>query len=188
MILRHTLLLTVVGPLLAAASEKGLVRLAFLHEGYEYRTHARALARNLAHAGGEADAEVVPEEDPGAFDDQARQLGEYFIGRRQRFDLPLDLRGTAFQKRVWDALRAIPLGETRTYGEIARAVGAPAQAVGQACGANPLPILIPCHRVRAADGLGGYCGSSEEGWGLAMKRRLLALEGAAFSDGARRRA
>ncbi|EGO94805.1 methylated-DNA--[protein]-cysteine S-methyltransferase, partial [Acidiphilium sp. PM] len=103
-------------------------------------------------------------------------------------DLALAPAGTEYQRRVWAYLRTIPRGETRTYGEVARDVGGSARAVGGANRANPIPILIPCHRVRAADGLGGYCGSSEEGWGLAMKRRLLALEGAAFSDGARRRA
>ena len=174
MVLRHTLLLTVVGPLLAAASEKGLVRLAFLHEGYEYRTHARALARNLAHAGGETDAEVVPEEDPGAFDDLARQLGEYFIGRRQRFDLPLDLRGTRFQLAVWRRLARIPYGQLRSYKQIAAEIERPAatRAVGQAVGDNPVVIVLPCHRVIGRDG--GLVGF---GGGMTLKAQLLRLEG-----------
>jgi AraC family transcriptional regulator of adaptative response/methylated-DNA-[protein]-cysteine methyltransferase len=87
--------------------------------------------------------------------------------------LPLDIRGTVFQRRVWDELRRIPRGETRTYQEIARAVGAPAavRAVGSACGANPVALVVPCHRaVRTDGGLGGYA------WGLKRKKKLLALE------------
>jgi AraC family transcriptional regulator, regulatory protein of adaptative response / methylated-DNA-[protein]-cysteine methyltransferase len=87
--------------------------------------------------------------------------------------LPLDIRGTLFQRRVWDELRRIPRGETRTYREIARAIGAPAavRAVGSACGANPVALVVPCHRaVRTDGGLGGYA------WGIARKKRLLALE------------
>ena len=87
--------------------------------------------------------------------------------------LPLDIRGTVFQRRVWDELRRIPRGETRTYREIARAVGAPAavRAVGSACGANPVALVVPCHRaVRTDGGLGGYA------WGLKRKKKLLALE------------
>ena len=87
--------------------------------------------------------------------------------------LPLDVRGTVFQRRVWDELRRIPRGETRTYGEIARAIGAPAavRAVGSACGANPLALVVPCHRaVRTDGGLGGYA------WGIRRKKKLLALE------------
>jgi AraC family transcriptional regulator of adaptative response/methylated-DNA-[protein]-cysteine methyltransferase len=89
--------------------------------------------------------------------------------------LPLDIRATSFRTRVWDALRAIPLGETRTYGEIAQAIGAPraARAVGQACKTNPVALLIPCHRVVASNGLGGYAG------GLERKKRILARERAA---------
>lgn len=87
--------------------------------------------------------------------------------------VPLDIRGTVFQRRVWEALRRIPRGETRTYGEIAREIGAPAavRAVGSACGANPVALVVPCHRaVRTDGGLGGYA------WGLGVKKRLLELE------------
>jgi AraC family transcriptional regulator, regulatory protein of adaptative response / methylated-DNA-[protein]-cysteine methyltransferase len=94
-------------------------------------------------------------------------------------DLPLDMRGTAFQLRVWQELRAIPRGETRSYGEVAEAVGAPraARAVGSACRVNPVGIVVPCHRVIASDGgLGGYA------WGLDRKERLLATERAAAQD------
>jgi O-6-methylguanine DNA methyltransferase len=103
----------------------------------------------------------------------AVQLVEYFEGKRTVFDLPLDLRGTAFQLAVWRALLAIPYGETRSYAEVAQVVGRPAavRAVGAANGANPIAIVVPCHRVIAADGtLGGY------GGGLRLKARLLAME------------
>jgi O-6-methylguanine DNA methyltransferase len=103
----------------------------------------------------------------------ASQLAEYFAGKRREFDLDLAPVGTDFQLRVWKALRAIPYGAVRNYGDIARAIGQPkaARAVGGANGCNPLPIVIPCHRVIASDGsIGGYSG------GLAIKHRLLALE------------
>ena len=105
------------------------------------------------------------------------QIQDYFDGTRTSFDLPLAPHGTAFQRKVWDALCAIPAGETRTYRDIAEAVGCrAARAIGQANGANPIPILIPCHRVVAADGsLGGYSG----GEGAVTKRYLLDLERAA---------
>jgi methylated-DNA-[protein]-cysteine S-methyltransferase len=104
-----------------------------------------------------------------------RQLAAYFAGRRRDFDLPLAPAGSPFELRVWQLMSDIPYGETRTYGELARDLAAAPRAVGQACGRNPLPILIPCHRVLAADGrLGGYSG----GQGAETKRRLLMLEGA----------
>ena len=102
------------------------------------------------------------------------QLDAYFDGERRAFDLPLAPRGSPPEQRVWDAMRAIPYGASRTYGDIADEIGLPAQAVGQACGANPIPILIPCHRVLAADGLGGF---SADG-GVETKAALLRLEGA----------
>lgn len=104
----------------------------------------------------------------------ARQLGEYFAGGRQRFDLPLDFAGTAFQRRVWAALLTIPFGETRSYGDIARQIGNPSavRAVGAANGRNPISIIAPCHRViGASGGLTGFAG------GLPAKQYLLALEG-----------
>ncbi len=100
------------------------------------------------------------------------QLAEYFAGERRAFDLPLAPAGSSFQRRVWDAMLAIPYGSTRSYGEVAGELGSAARAVGGACGANPIPILIPCHRILAANGLGGYSG----GTGPATKRALLALE------------
>ncbi|MFQ5699392.1 MAG: methylated-DNA--[protein]-cysteine S-methyltransferase [Myxococcota bacterium] len=108
-----------------------------------------------------------------ALDAARAQLDAYFAGQRLAFDVPLDLRGTPFQLRCWQALLEIPLGQTRSYGEIARAVGRPraVRAVGAANGANPIPLLVPCHRVIASDGkLGGY------GGGLETKRKLLAFE------------
>lgn len=105
------------------------------------------------------------------------QLQAYFDGKRLSFDLPLAPRGSDFQKRVWAALCAIPPGETRSYADIARAIGSAPRAVGGANGANPIPIIIPCHRVVAADGsLGGYSG----GDGPATKRFLLDLESRAL--------
>ncbi len=103
----------------------------------------------------------------------AAQLDEYFAGARTSFDLPFGLCGTSFQVEVWRALAGIDYGTTITYGELAGRVGRPTayRAVGQANGANPLPIFFPCHRVVASGGLGGY------GGGLDVKRRLLALEG-----------
>lgn len=102
------------------------------------------------------------------------QLAAYFAGTLDAFDLPLDPGGTAFQQQVYARMQAIPRGETRTYGEIATMLGAMPQPVGQACGSNPIPIIIPCHRVVASDGLGGF--SAPEG--IEMKVKLLRLEGA----------
>jgi len=103
------------------------------------------------------------------------QLAQYFAGERRRFELPLRIEGSGFLKAVCAAMLAIPFGQTRTYGEIGAALGAPAQAVGQACAANPLPIVVPCHRVLGADGLGGYSGAG----GIETKVVLLRHEGAA---------
>ena len=104
----------------------------------------------------------------------ARQLAAYFDGRLTRFDLPIHAAGSAFDQRVWAAMRAIPFGETRTYGDLAHATDSAPRAVGGACGRNPIPIIVPCHRVLARGGLGGYSG----GAGLPTKTQLLALEGA----------
>lgn len=106
--------------------------------------------------------------------EMARQLKEYFEGKRTEFQIPLDPEGTEFQKRVWKELQKIPFGSTRSYGEIARALGKPgaARAIGQASGNNPIPILIPCHRVIGSRGqLTGYSG------GMEIKIWLLRHEG-----------
>ncbi len=107
------------------------------------------------------------------------QLQAYLENPAFEFDMPLRLTGTHHQLAVWEAMRAIPAGETRTYGELAQAIGSSARAVGGACGANPLPIVVPCHRVVGAGGsLGGFMGAREEGFELSIKRWLLAHEGA----------
>ena len=145
-----------VGPLVIGVSEKGLVVLGF-DRGYLGAKFAWVESR-------ERTARYVHE------------LKEYFAGKRQTFDFPLDLRGTEFQLRCWKALLNIPYGQTRTYGEIAREVGCPRgfRAVGTANHDNPIAIVVPCHRVIASNGsLQGY------GGGLENKRWLLDLEGAA---------
>ena len=141
------------GPLFLAVSGQGLLSLEF--------------GRGKVHPGWvESEEKVAP---------AARQLAEYFAGRRREFDLPLDLRGTDFQKCCWRELSKIPYGETRSYADIARAIGNPlaVRAVGLANGQNPIAIIVPCHRVIGSDGsLTGY------GGGLEAKRKLLELEGA----------
>ena len=146
------------GELAIAASEDGLV-------GIDLQTGKRPLV-----AKPEWQRQATP-----LTDTAAAQLQEYFAGERQVFDLPLDAAGTDFQRRVWQALCAIPYGETRSYRELAESIGNPnaVRAVARANGANPLSIVVPCHRVIGADGtLTGYAG------GLEMKARLLVLEGA----------
>ncbi|UWQ36434.1 methylated-DNA--[protein]-cysteine S-methyltransferase [Leisingera aquaemixtae] len=103
------------------------------------------------------------------------QLRAYFAGELTEFDLPLHVEGSEFQKAVCEAMQAIPFGETRTYGEIAKDLGAPPQPVGNACGGNPIPVIIPCHRVLSATGLGGFSGQG----GVETKVALLKHEGAA---------
>jgi methylated-DNA-[protein]-cysteine S-methyltransferase len=123
------------------------------------------------------DADDSWERDDSAFADAATQLREYFRGERRDFDLPLAPSGTPFQLSVWNVLRSIPYGATRSYLDVANAIGKPAacRAVGAANGANPLPIVVPCHRVIGANGsLTGF------GGGIDVKRRLLALESGAM--------
>lgn len=111
--------------------------------------------------------------DHGLLTRAAAQIAAYFDGASEPFDLPLTAAATPFQARVRAAMLAIPFGETRSYGEIATAVGGVPRAVGQACGANPIPIIVPCHRVLAAGGkIGGFSG----GDGAPTKRKLLAHE------------
>jgi methylated-DNA-[protein]-cysteine S-methyltransferase len=109
----------------------------------------------------------------------AQQLERYRENPDTRFDLPVLIEGTPLQRAVWDAMCAIPRGKTRTYGELARELGAEARAIGQACGDNRLPIVIPCHRVVAADGIGGF-GHATGGYLLEAKRWLLMHEAPAF--------
>jgi methylated-DNA-[protein]-cysteine S-methyltransferase len=110
---------------------------------------------------------------PTVLKETAAQLDEYFAGERTDFDVPMELDGTDFQREVWAELSRIPYGETISYGELARRVGRPSapRAVGQANGRNPIAVIVPCHRVLASNGIGGY------GGGLKVKRELLALEG-----------
>jgi methylated-DNA-[protein]-cysteine S-methyltransferase len=109
----------------------------------------------------------------------ARQVLAYFADADFAFDLPLSDRGSDFQRRVWGAISAIPRGAVRTYGHIAKEIGSAPRAVGQACGANWFPLIIPCHRVTAAGGLGGFSNHDDEnGFHLSVKRWLLKHEGA----------
>ncbi len=117
---------------------------------------------------------IKPVKDDAAFSEFARLLKRYLNGERLKIEIPLDMKGTNFEKRVWKALLKIPYGRTKSYGEIAREIDLPkgARAVGNACGKNPIPIIAPCHRVVAGDGgLGGYSG------GIGIKKRLLRIEG-----------
>ena len=119
---------------------------------------------------------LLPENRSALTDSTAWQIQEYLAGRRREFDLPLRPAGTPFQQRVWSALMAIPYGEVRAYSEVAASIGNPraSRPVGSACGANPLLLLIPCHRVVAKHGIGGYGGD------VARKRQLLLLEGIVY--------
>jgi O-6-methylguanine DNA methyltransferase len=158
-----------VGPLFLAASARGLLALEFdarLPGQQSIRPNPRDLR--------EENNQFQFEESPSVLRPYVSQLEEYLSGNRREFDFPLDLRGTEFQVSCWQALTAIPYGETRSYADIARAVGKPNafRAVGMANNRNPIAIVVPCHRVIASDGtLCGY------GGGLDVKRKLLALEG-----------
>jgi methylated-DNA-[protein]-cysteine S-methyltransferase len=120
-------------------------------------------------------AAVAPRD--GVAERACEQLEAYLADPEFRFDLPLASSGTPFQRRVWSKISAIAPGRTRSYGEIAREIDSAARAVGQACGANPLPLVVPCHRVLAAGGIGGFA-HHESGFHLSVKRWLLAHEGA----------
>jgi methylated-DNA-[protein]-cysteine S-methyltransferase len=117
--------------------------------------------------------EMVEEPEHKVLVKTEKQLTEYFAGERREFDLPLDMRGTPFQKEVWDALLGIPFGETKSYGDLAKQLGNPGagRAVGAANGRNPISIVVPCHRVIGSSGkLTGFAG------GLNVKARLLEME------------
>lgn len=157
---------TPLGELLVAATPIGVVRVAFAAEDEEQVLDelARRLSPRILRV-------------PRLVDEARQQLDSYFAGKRRAFDLPLDWRLTGgFRRRVLDAASSVPYGNTRSYREIARGAGSAAavRAAGTALATNPLPIIVPCHRVLRSDGgLGGYRG------GLDAKRRLLTLEGAA---------
>lgn len=140
------------------AGETGLRAIEFLHGGAGFSLPARDYRR---------------EDSNPLLLEAGKQLTAYFAGTLREFDLPLEMEGTGFQLRVWNLLREIPYGETRSYGDLARAIGTPSavRAVGAANGANPIAIVVPCHRVIGSDGrLTGY------GGGLPLKQRLLELE------------
>jgi methylated-DNA-[protein]-cysteine S-methyltransferase len=156
---------TPVGPLLLAATEQGLIRVAYPREGHDAALEqlARRISPRILAA-------------PARLDGAARQLEEYFARQRQVFDLPLDLRLSAgFRRLVLTHLPRIPYGQTESYAQVATAAGSPraVRAAGTACATNPLPIVLPCHRVVRSDGsVGLYAGGPE------AKRTLLTLEAA----------
>jgi AraC family transcriptional regulator, regulatory protein of adaptative response / methylated-DNA-[protein]-cysteine methyltransferase len=168
--IRFTTVETPLGWALVAASVRGICMTAL---GDDRAGLEAALRQRFPKA-------AIADEDAG-LGDWAQRVVRAIAAPGNATDLPLDIRGTAFQARVWRALQQIPVGETRSYGEIAAALGQPAavRAVGRACGANPLAVLVPCHRVVRKDGdLGGYR------WGLKRKRALLESERKAATDDA----
>lgn len=114
---------------------------------------------------------ALPPQEQAIYD----QLQSYFTSPRHHFSIKLNPNGTPFQQRVWQALQRIPVGETRTYGELAKALSTSPRAIGRACRSNPIPIIIPCHRIVGAQGLVGY-GGEAEGPGLSIKAALLEHE------------
>ena len=159
----YALCQTPIGPLHLFSTSAGLVKLALPNEP---RGEAERYVQRLFES-------VEIREDEAAHKLALTELAAYFAGNGRTFSVPLDPRGTPFQRLAWDAVAAVPYGETRSYREIAQAIGRPAavRAVGAANGANPLPLIIPCHRIIGANGdLTGY------GGGIEIKRRLLAME------------
>jgi methylated-DNA-[protein]-cysteine S-methyltransferase len=122
------------------------------------------------------DVDIIEPRTPLA-QEAAAQIRRYFDTPSMHFDLPLAIRGTVFQQRVWQGIGAIPAGHVWTYGQLAREIGSVPRAVGQACGSNPLPIVIPCHRVVASGGIGGFAHHHGDGFYRNVKRWLLAHEG-----------
>lgn len=156
------------GPLTALSTQGTLAGLLF---------GSPDLMREVRKLAGCRSWELVAGGDP-VLESAQSQVQEFLTGARREFDLKLELRGTEFQKQVWQALREIPYGQVVTYGQLAQKVGRPkaSRAVGQANGANPIPIIVPCHRVVSSTGLGGY------GGGLPIKRLLLGIEGITAGD------
>ncbi|MFN3649355.1 MAG: methylated-DNA--[protein]-cysteine S-methyltransferase [Armatimonadota bacterium] len=156
--------LPLVGPTTVAVTPDGVCFVSLDEPSAAYNRLCDRYEDDIVASGDQACAKVV------------RQLREYLTGRRKEFDLPLDPKGTPFQRQVWEAVAAVPYGETRSYGEIAAAVGRPtaSRAVGAANGANPICLIVPCHRIIGSGGkLTGYA------YGLETKQRLLELEGSA---------
>ncbi|MGA2413332.1 MAG: methylated-DNA--[protein]-cysteine S-methyltransferase [Candidatus Sulfotelmatobacter sp.] len=174
-ILHFTNLASPIGPVFLGATTHGLRALEFearLPGQQTIRDNPRDLREEELR---EENKQYTFEESARHMQSYVHELQEYFSGQRREFTFPLDLRGTDFQLACWHALLAIPYGETRSYADIARAVGKPNafRAVGMANNRNPIAIVVPCHRVIASDGsLRGY------GGGLEVKRKLLELEGA----------
>ena len=165
-----------VGPLVLAATEEGLCEVAFARSRPPDEVRALLAERGLDLQPGE---ETLPPAAAVTLERASAQLAEYFAGRRDRFDLPLDFRGvTPFTRSVLEATAGVGFGRLETYRGIAGRIGKPGatRAVGNALGRNPLPVVVPCHRiVRSGGGIGGYTG------GLEIKERLLAIEGVALS-------
>ncbi|MBU8577669.1 methylated-DNA--[protein]-cysteine S-methyltransferase [Brevibacterium luteolum] len=162
----YTVIDSPIGALLLAATSRGLVRVAFDSEDHD--AVLAELAEKISPRVLEADAQLAP---------IAAQVEEYFAGQRRDFDIPLDRRlSSGFRREVQRQLSEIPYGTTQSYSEVAAAIGQPTavRAVGTACAQNPIPLVVPCHRVLRSDGsLGGYRG------GLPAKQQLLELEAAA---------
>ena len=129
----------------------------------------------------------LPEQTPELAPDSAlakravKQIERYLERPVSPFDLPIEVVGTAFQQRVWQAISDIPCGTVLTYGQVARRIGSAPRAVGQACGANYFPLLIPCHRVVSSSGIGGFSNHDGDGYFRNIKRWLLAHEGVAYT-------
>ena len=151
-----------IGKIHLAATEKGLCEIGI-------RVSEEMFIKSLQKT-----YNIKPVKDDAVFKDPEKLLKKCLNGERLKIDIPFDLKGTSFEKKVWKALLKIPYGKTKSYGEIAREIGLPngARAVGNACGKNPVPIIIPCHRVIAGNGgLGGYTG------GIEIKKKLFKIEG-----------
>ena len=160
--IRYAVFTLPIGRTLVAATSRGLCAVKLGEDEAKLR---RLIGEEFSAA------ELI--EDPAALGEIRDSIASFLSGEGDLSRVPVDIRGTVFQRRVWRALSRIPRGETRTYAQIARAIGNPAavRAVGSACGANPVALVVPCHRaVRTDGGLGGYA------WGIARKKRLLELE------------
>lgn len=161
--IHYTIMDTLIGQLVVASTERGLIRIILPgEECYDFHSYINKMY-----------PEEIPIEGRGRNRQIIDQLHEYFNGYRTTFSLSLELRGTEFQRSVWKAVADVPYGQTRSYGEIAREIGRPkaCRAVGAANGTNPIPIVVPCHRIIGADGsMTGF------GGGIPLKKKLLRLE------------
>jgi len=144
------------GPLSVCSEQGAIVAIDYKHRRMPVSAWQDKLSKQLAH-----------------------ELAVYFKKPTHQFDVPLRLHGTAFQRRVWREMQRIPVGETRSYGEVAKRLNSSPRAVGNACRANPVPIIIPCHRIVSKSGLGGY-GGQTAGRNVKIKQWLLQHEGVAF--------